>query len=194
MIVSNVPNLILASTSPRRRELLTLAGFQFTIRARPVEEVRAAGEDPREYVMRLAREKAEASYEGGGEIVLGADTTVVLDDRVLEKPHHAASAKAMLRALSCREHEVLTGICLKHEGGMIVDCESTRVSFVALDEQEIEEYVASGEPMDKAGAYAIQGLASKFIDRIDGCYFNVMGLPLALLYKHLKTLSTKPQR
>jgi septum formation protein len=194
MIVSNVPNLILASASPRRRELLTLAGFQFVVRARPVEEVRAPGEDPRAYVTRLAREKAEASYDGDpDEIVLGADTTVVLDDRVLEKPHHAASAKAMLRALSCREHVVLTGICIRHRGGAIIDCESTRVSFVALDEREIEEYVASGEPMDKAGAYAIQGLASKFIDRIEGCYFNVMGLPLALFYKNLKRLSTKPQ-
>jgi len=193
MIVSNVPNLILASTSPRRSELLTLAGFQFTVRARPVEEVRRPGEDPRDYVMRLAREKAEASYRDPDEIVLGADTTVVLDDRVLEKPHHAASAKAMLRALSCREHVVLTGICIKHGGGTIVDCESTRVSFLALDEREIEEYVASGEPMDKAGAYAIQGLASKFIDRIDGCYFNVMGLPLALFYKHWKALNESPR-
>jgi septum formation protein len=188
MIVSNVPNLILASKSPRRRELLTLAGFQFTVRARPVEEVRAPREDPRDYVTRLAREKAEASFHDPDEIVLGADTTVVLDDRILEKPPHAASAKAMLRALSCREHVVLTGICLKHRGGTIVDCESTRVSFVALDEREIEDYVASGEPMDKAGAYAIQGLASKFVDRIEGCYFNVMGLPLALFYKHLKSL------
>src|SRR5580692_2147663 len=188
MIVSNVPNLILASTSPRRRELLTLAGFEFMVRARPVEEVRGAGEHPRDYVTRLAREKAEASYVGGDEIVLGADTTVVLEDRVLEKPHHAASAKAMLRALSCREHVVLTGICIKHPGGTIVDCESTNVSFVALDEAEIEAYVASGEPMDKAGAYAIQGQASKFIDRIEGCYFNVMGLPLAMVYKHLKSI------
>ena len=151
--------------------------------------MRAPGEDPRAYVTRLAREKAEASLGDPDEIVLGADTTVVLDDRVLEKPHHAASAKAMLRALSCREHIVLTGICLHHRGRAIVDCESTRVSFVALDEREIEEYVASGEPMDKAGAYAIQGLASKFVDRIDGCYFNVMGLPLALVYKHLKPLA-----
>ncbi len=193
MIVSNVPNLILASQSPRRSELLTTAGFQFTVRANPVEEVRAAGEDPREYVMRLARSKAGSSYEGGDEIVLGADTVVVLGDRVLEKPHHAASAKAMLRALSCREHVVLTGICLKHAGGELVDCESTRVSFVELDEKEIEDYVASGEPMDKAGAYAIQGLASKLIDRIDGCYFNVMGLPLAMLYRHLKSLGAVPR-
>lgn len=190
----HVPNLILASQSPRRRELLTLAGFQFTVRARPVEEVRAPGEDPREYVTRLARQKAEASYtEDPAEVILGADTTVVLGDRVLEKPRHMAGAKAMLRALSCREHVVLTGICLKHTGGTVVDCESTRVSFVALDEKEIDDYIASGEPMDKAGAYAIQGLASKFVDRIEGCYFNVMGLPLAMLYRHLKPI-TKPPR
>jgi septum formation protein len=193
MLAAGTPNLILASQSPRRAELLTLAGFRFTVRARPVEEVRASGEDPRDYVTRLARAKAEASYHDDLEIVLGADTVVVLDDRVLEKPHHAAGAKAMLRALSCREHVVLTGICLKHREGTIVDCESTRVSFITLDEREIDEYVASGEPMDKAGAYAIQGLASRFVDRIDGCYFNVMGLPLALVYKHLKAI-TKPQR
>jgi septum formation protein len=189
MIVSDVSNLILASQSPRRRELLTLAGFPFTVRACPVEEVRAPGENPREYVMRLAKSKAEAACQDDpDEIVLGADTTVALGDRILEKPAHPAAAKAMLRALSCREHIVLTGICLKHRGGTIVDCESTRVSFIELNEQEIEEYVASGEPMDKAGAYAIQGRASKFVDRIEGDYFNVMGLPLALLYKHLKTL------
>jgi septum formation protein len=193
MIVSDVPNLILASQSPRRSELLTTAGFAFTVRSTPVEEVRAPGEDPREYVMRLARSKAEASYNDPSEIVLGADTVVVLNDRVLEKPHHAASAKAMLRALSCREHVVLTGICLRHGSGAIIDCESTRVSFVALSEQEINDYVASGEPMDKAGAYAIQGLASKFVDRIDGCYFNVMGLPLALFYRHFKAIS-EPRR
>jgi septum formation protein len=193
MIVSDVPNLILASQSPRRKELLATAGFEFIVRARPVGEVRAPAEDPRAYVTRLARSKAEASYEGTDEIVLGADTVVVLDDRVLEKPHHAASAKAMLRALSCREHVVLTGICLRHKNGAIVDCESTRVSFVALDEREIADYVASGEPMDKAGAYAIQGLASKFVDRVDGCYFNVMGLPLALFYRHLKTLTGFPR-
>lgn len=189
MLEASGYNLILASQSPRRSELLRTAGFQFTVRAGSVEEVRAHGEDPRAYVTRLARAKAEASYRDDNEIVLGADTVVVLGDRVLEKPHHTAAAKAMLRALSCREHVVLTGICLKHRGGAIVDCESTRVSFIELDEREIEEYVASGEPMDKAGAYAIQGLASKFVDRIEGCYFNVMGLPLALVYRHLKTLT-----
>ncbi len=185
-----MPNLILASQSSRRRELLSTAGFQFTVRANPVEEVRAPGEDARAYVMRLAKSKAEASWQDADEIVLGADTVVVLGDRVLEKPHSAAAAKAMLRALSCREHIVLTGICLKHAAGEIIDCESTRVSFVELSEQEIEAYVATGEPMDKAGSYAIQGQASKFIDRIEGDYFNVIGLPLAKLYSHLKKVAS----
>jgi septum formation protein len=183
-----VPNLILASTSPRRRELLTQAGIAFTVRARPVDEIHAPGEDPKAYVTRLARAKAEAAFEDPNEIVLAADTTVVLDNRLLEKPHAPAAAKAMLRALSCREHTVHTGICLLHRDRAIVDCETTQVSFVELDEQEIEDYVASGDPMDKAGAYGIQGLASKFVDRIDGDFFNVMGLPLALVYSHLKAL------
>jgi septum formation protein len=188
---AKVPELILASASPRRKELLATAGIKFLVRSRPVEEVRAPGESPENYVRRLAREKAEAAWEEKDEIVLGADTTVVLGDRVLEKPTDTADAHAMLRALSGREHSVITGICLRHAGGAIVDAESTRVHFVELEDREIADYVASGEPMDKAGAYAIQGLASKFVDRIEGCYFNVMGLPLAMLYRHLKMLDDK---
>jgi len=186
--MAKVRELILASASPRRRELLAVAGLRFTVRSRPVEEVRGAGESARDYVRRLAGEKAEAAWESRDEIVLGADTTVVLEDRVLEKPADREDARAMLRALSGRTHQVITGICLRHAGGAIVDSSSTLVHFVEMDEGEIDEYVASGEPMDKAGAYAIQGLASKFVDRIDGCYFNVMGLPLALVYRHWKTL------
>lgn len=181
-------NLILASQSPRRSELLRTAGFSFDVRSRPVEEVRRAGESAEQYVRRLAREKAEAAWEREDEIVLGADTVVVVEDRVLEKPRDAEDARAMLRALSGRTHTVITGICLRHAQGEIVDAESTRVHFVELSEEEIGEYAASGEPMDKAGAYAIQGLASKFVDRIEGCYFNVMGLPLAMVYRHWKTL------
>ena len=180
--------LVLASQSPRRRELLATAGFQFTVRARPVEERRGLNESPRDYVWRLAREKAEASWEDREEVVLGADTTVVLGDRVLEKPKDADEAREMLRALSGVRHTVMTGICLRGGGGTIVDYESTHVYFAALSESEIEDYVRSGEPMDKAGAYAIQGLASKFVERVEGCYFNVMGLPLALFYRHWKTL------
>ena len=183
-------NLVLASQSPRRRELLTTAGFQFTVRAAPVEELRGPNEPPEEYVTRLAREKAEASWKGKREVVLGADTTVVLGDRVLEKPKDTAEAREMLRALSGVRHTVMTGICLRHPNGSIVDCESTYVYFARLSDEEIDCYAQSGEPMDKAGAYAIQGLASKFVERIEGCYFNVMGLPLALFYRHWKTLVT----
>jgi septum formation protein len=189
--------LVLASQSPRRRELLTLAGFDFIVRARPVAEIRAPGESPVDYVRRLAREKAraterpvrvDAQQHSGDEIVLGADTVVVLGERVLEKPADANDAKSMLRALSGREHVVITGVCLLQGDRQIVDSESTRVHFVEWTDREIDDYVLTGEPMDKAGAYAIQGLASKFVDRIEGCYFNVMGLPLAMVYRHWKTL------
>jgi len=182
--------LILASQSPRRSDLLRAAGFSFTLRARPVAEVLREGEAPADYVRRLAREKADAAWERDDEIVLGADTIVVLGGRVLEKPRDRADAAEMLAALSGRTHTVITGVCLRHAHGAIVDAESTRVRFVPLSENEIREYVASGEPMDKAGAYAIQGLASKFVDYIEGCYFNVMGLPLAMVYRHWKSLVT----
>lgn len=186
-------NLILASQSPRRRELLARAGLSFTVRSQAVEEVRAPGETPRDYVTRLARAKAEASCGARKtpeprEIVLGADTVVVLDEHVLEKPADAAGARVMLQLLSGRTHAVLTGICLLHSAGAIVDTATTMVRFMPMEQRELDDYVSSGEPMDKAGAYAIQGLASKFIDRIEGCYSNVMGLPLSLVYHHLKTL------
>src|SRR5579863_3166001 len=183
-------DLVLASQSPRRNELLRVAGFTFRVRSRPVEEVRGDGEAPREYALRLARTKAEAAWEDGDEVVLGADTIVVLGDVVLEKPTDVADARRMLEALSGRSHTVITGICLRHRRGAILDCESTEVHFAALERAEIDAYVASGEPMDKAGAYGIQGLASKFIDRIEGCYFNVMGLPLARVYRHWKSLES----
>jgi len=179
----------LASQSPRRRELLAVAGFRFSVRVKPVEELHRAGESPVDYVRRLARAKAEAAWQSADEIVLGADTTVTIDDHVLEKPADADGARAMLRLLSGREHTVITGICLRHRGGSIVDHSATQVRFVPLTESEIAEYIASGEPFDKAGAYAIQGLASKFVESITGCYFNVMGLPLSLVYRHWKSLT-----
>jgi len=187
-------DLVLASQSPRRSELLRVAGFAFRVRSRPVEEVRGEKESPREYALRLARAKAEAAWsgsgDGGDEVVLGADTIVVVGGQVLEKPGDAAEARRMLEALSGRSHTVITGICLRHRRGALLDSESTQVHFSELDREEIDAYVASGEPMDKAGAYAIQGLASKFIDRIEGCYFNVMGLPLACFYRHWKSLES----
>jgi septum formation protein len=179
-------DLILASSSPRRAELLRNAGFRFRVRSKPVEERRALGEAPRDYAVRLARAKARAAWEDRDEIVLGADTIVVLGDRVLEKPADARDARNMLTTLSGREHTVITGICLLYPGGEIVDSESTRVWFATLDPSEIEAYVQSGEPMDKAGAYAIQGLASKFVERIEGCFFNVVGLPAPRVYRHWK--------
>ena len=184
-----VPELVLASQSPRRSELLTVAGFRFSVRTKPVEEVRWAGERPVDYARRLARTKAEAVWERADEIVLGADTIVVIDDHVLEKPADANDARAMLQLLSGREHNVITGICLLHDQGLIVDHAVTQVRFAPLTDSEIAEYVASGEPIDKAGAYAIQGLASKFVESVQGCYFNVMGLPLSLVYRHWELLT-----
>ncbi len=150
------------------------------------------GEDARRYVERLARAKAEAVECGPDDVVLGADTVVVVEGDVLGKPSDAADARRMLELLAGREHEVMTGICLRNRRTAAEDVETTRVRFVPLSGEEIEEYVASGEPMDKAGAYAIQGLASRFIDRIEGCYFNVVGLPVAKVYSHLRRLKVKP--
>ena len=123
---------------------------------------------------------------GRGEIILGADTTVVIDGEMLAKPADATDARRMLSLLAGRRHEVMTGISIRRESGVISDWAATHVWFTAMTDQEIEEYVASGEPMDKAGAYAIQGLASKFVEKLEGCYFNVVGLPIAMVYKHLR--------
>jgi septum formation protein len=177
--------LVLASQSPRRAEILRQAGIPFTIRSAPVDETPRPGEKPEDYVQRLAAEKALAVEAAPEEIVLGADTTVVVGGGMLGKPVDAADARRMLEALAGRRHEVLTGICLRRGTALIRDCAWTQVWFAPMTPQEIEDYVASGEPMDKAGGYAIQGLASKFIERIDGCYFNVVGLPVALVYRHL---------
>ncbi|HWB85473.1 MAG TPA: Maf family protein [Bryobacteraceae bacterium] len=178
--------LVLASQSPRRREILRQAGIPFTVRAVSVDETPQPGEVPEEYVRRLAEMKVRAVEAAPEETVLGADTTVVVEGRMLGKPACQEEARQMLEALSGRRHEVLTGICLKHGRQLIRDGASTSVWFAELSPAEIEDYIASGEPMDKAGAYAIQGLASKFIERIDGCYFNVVGLPVSLVYRHLR--------
>ena len=180
--------LVLASNSSRRKEILTAAGIPYVVRAPNIAEERRPNEQARDYVCRLAEEKAFAIPIAAGEIVLGADTTVVVEDHILEKPLDPTDAVRMLRLLSGRKHEVITGICLRTPDIKVIDAATTWVRFVNLTEQEIAAYVASGEPMDKAGAYAIQGLASKFIDRIEGCYFNVVGLPISLVYYHLKKL------
>lgn len=180
--------LVLASESPRRREILERAGFHFDVRPARIPERPEPGETPELYVRRLSRSKAGAVKLAPEEIALGADTVVVIDRHILEKPIDPADARRMLTLLSGREHSVITGVCFRHGNGTIVDAAETRVSFSTLSSHEIDAYIASGEPMDKAGAYAIQGFASKFIARIDGCYFNVVGLPVALVYRHLKEL------
>ncbi|MGP8245803.1 MAG: Maf family protein [Bryobacteraceae bacterium] len=177
--------LVLASQSPRRSEILRQAGIPFIVRAAQVDEAALAGEPAERYVARLAEAKACAVLAATDEIVLGADTTVAIDHHLLGKPENEADACRMLALLSGRRHEVLTGVCLRRGDSLASAVESTAVWFTPLTGREIAEYVASGEPMDKAGAYAIQGLASKFINRIEGCYYNVVGLPVALVYRML---------
>ena len=179
--------LILASQSPRRAELLTAAGFQFSVRVAAVDETLLPHESPADYVLRLAQEKARAVACGPDEVVLGADTTVVAGGEILGKPENAADAARMLNALSGRRHEVITGVCLCDSARLVREAASTSVWFAPLTGAEIEEYVSSGEPMDKAGAYGIQGLASRFIERIDGSYSNVVGLPVTLVYRLLQS-------
>jgi septum formation protein len=186
--------LVLASASPRRRELLTQAGFTFQVHPANIPEDPYPNEDPIAYVTRLAREKAEAVYNeitnapaseqrasAPPQVVLGADTTVTLDNHILGKPENPADAARMLRLLSGRTHRVITGVALVSAASTEVAAEVTAVRFLALSDQEIDDYIVTGEPMDKAGAYAIQGRAARWIPRIDGCYFNVVGLPIALV-------------
>ena len=180
--------LVLASASPRRREILAAAGIAFRVAVADIEERRATGEAPEAYARRLAREKAEAVARREPGVILAADTIVVLGDLILEKPLDAADAERMLTLLAGRTHEVITGFAIRHPGGEIDDAERTRVRFSPLSPAEIRDYVATGEPLDKAGAYAIQGRASKYIEGVEGCYFNVVGLPVARVYGHLRAL------
>ncbi len=177
--------LVLASQSPRRAEILRQAGIPFTVRSAAVDETPIEGELPEDYVRRLAEWKAMAIEASAAEIVLGADTTVVIDGQMLGKPADAADARRMIELLAGRRHEVLTGICLRRGDRKVCDWAATQVWFAAMSEAEIDAYAASGEPLDKAGGYAIQGLASKYVERINGCYFNVVGLPVALVYRYL---------
>jgi septum formation protein len=179
--------LILASSSPRRRQLLEQAGLTFNVEAAEIDERLQPGETPAKYVQRLALEKAQAVWDRHRNdddaadpiVVLGADTAVVLDSNVLGKPADQADARRMLEMLSGRTHQVLTGIAAVSARGMFSEVEITQVFFDLIEEQELLHYLMSGEPMDKAGAYGIQGYAARWIPRIEGCYFNVMGLPLA---------------
>ncbi|ENY72016.1 septum formation protein Maf [Aeromonas diversa CDC 2478-85] len=172
--------LYLASGSPRRRELLTQLGYRFEVLRCEVEERRQEGEKPQDYVCRLARDKAQAGLAVAPEAhpVLGADTIVVLGERVLEKPSDLIDAKEMLEALSGRVHQVMTAVALASADRCDVRLVTTNVAFRKLDESEIEAYWETGEPCDKAGAYGIQGIAGKFVSRIEGSYSAVVGLPL----------------
>lgn len=182
--------IVLASASPRRAELLRAAGISFVVRIADVDETRRPGESPRDYVLRLSREKAAAVAQPD-ELVLGADTTVVIGDETAGKPRDQKDASRMLHALSGVWHEVLTAVSLVHNEQVESDVAVTRVKFAPLTEAEIKWYVSTDEPFDKAGAYAIQGLASLFIERIEGSYANVVGLPVQMVYQLLKTLDSR---
>lgn len=181
--------ILLASASPRRRELLSTAGIDHLVRPTSVPEVRQPSECAEDFVRRLARDKAAACPRTKNDIVIGADTVVCVQDSVLGKPKDRADAHRMLRLLSGKSHWVHTGICLLQQDNCILDLASTEVLFEELSDLEISEYTQSGEPLDKAGAYAIQGVASRFVVSICGSYSNAVGLPVALVYKHLKRLS-----
>jgi septum formation protein len=188
--------IVLASASPRRQELLRNAGIPFTVQPTDINESPLPGESPRDCAERLAREKALAVFQiRPQQCVLGADTIVVVDDVILGKPRDADDAARMLRMLSGRTHAVITGVCLVGpvaSGQWSVASqtetasETARVTMCEISDDEIRDYVATGEPMDKAGAYAIQGIASRWIPRIEGDYSNVVGLPVALVYAMLR--------
>jgi nucleoside triphosphate pyrophosphatase len=205
--VSNAPILVLASASPRRQELLRNAGIGYTVHVTNISELPQPGESGRDCAERLAREKARAAVSHWPDaFVLGADTVVFVDGKILGKPRDAEDAARMLRMLSGRTHQVITGICLiaplqtgnnqlrtdfkdnrsEKSGSEETDSETTLVTMNTLTEENIASYIANGEPMDKAGAYAIQGIASRWIPRVEGDYFNVVGLPVSLVYRMLQ--------
>ena len=190
-MTSPLPRLYLASASPRRRELLTQLGYPFVVLTVHVPEELAPGESAVAYVQRLAQDKALAGWHAcdGRLPVLGSDTIVVLDDTILEKPTDEADARRMLSALSGRTHQVMTAVALATQAGMQLHLVTTQVTFRSLSATEIREYWHTGEPADKAGAYGIQGIAGKFVSRIEGSYSAVVGLPLLetdlLLQQHL---------
>lgn len=193
--------LVLASASPRRQELLRNAGIPFVVQPTDIPEVPRPAEAPRAFAERMAREKALAVFrQPADDFVLGADTIVIVDAEILGKPRDAADAVRMLRLLSGRRHQVTTGVCLVgpqprtenrqlETGFEDVRSETTIVTVAALSDDDIRSYISTNEPMDKAGAYAIQGRASRWISHIEGDYFNVVGLPVALTYRLLRERS-----
>jgi septum formation protein len=181
------PMLVLASASPRRQELLRNAGVAFEVHPAHIPENPLSDESAQDCAERLALAKAMAiAQKRPSDVVLGADTVVVVEGRLFGKPYDGDDAARMLRLLSGREHRVITGVCLVVGGQAAVGSETTCVTMAKLSEQEIADYIATGEPMDKAGAYAIQGIASRWIPRIEGDYSNVVGLPVALVWRMLR--------
>jgi septum formation protein len=186
-----VSKIVLASTSPRRADLLKQIGVEFELASGNVQERPHPDEAPADYITRLARAKVIAvARERGAGLIIGADTVVVLDGQLLGKPQDEAEAERMLRSLSGRWHAVMTGVALFDvaTGQEVADFDKTLVRFARLSNQEIEWYVKTGEPMDKAGAYGIQGLGGLFVDEIAGNYYNVVGLPLPLVYRLARRL------
>ena len=182
-----LPKLILASGSPRRSEILNSVGWEFTKIVADVDETEFEGENPADYVQRLAKTKAETvAVNYSDTIVLGADTTVVIDNLIIAKPIDFDDARRMLRLLSGRIHEVLTGVAVTKNGQTSVGLQRTKVKFAELNEEQIEFLVEFGEPLDKAGAYAVQAQAALFIEGIEGDYWNVVGLPINLVYELVK--------
>ena len=179
-----LPKLILASGSPRRSELLAAVGWEFTKHAADIDESERDGESPEEYVVRLAREKAEAvAGNYPDEIVLGADTTVVIDGQILGKPVDLPDARRMLKILSGNWHDVLTGVAVVEKGQTRSAMQRTRVKFAPITDDEINFLAERGDPLDKAGAYAVQAQAALFIEGIEGDHWNVTGLPISLVYR-----------
>ena len=177
--------LILASASPRRKALLSLFGIPFTVRAADIDETMDPGKPPFDEVARVSLSKALAVRREEGDIVIAADTIVVCQGKVLGKPHSEAEAASMLRLLSGRDHQVMTGCTILYGDRVETFTEVTSLHFRSLSEKEIQKYVQSGEPMDKAGAYGIQGGAALFCEKLEGDYYNVMGLPVCRLYETL---------
>ena len=179
--------LILASKSPRRREILELLGLDFEVRVSGADERFDESLSLEENIMNTAKNKAEAVFRDSPEcIVIGSDTIVVLDDRVLLKPRDRSDARRMIRALSGRTHRVITGICIMDEDTVLTDYTDTKVSVKKMSDEEIEEYIDTDEPYDKAGGYAVQGLFSRFVDRIDGDYFGIVGMSASKTWDMLK--------
>jgi len=179
-----LPKLILASGSPRRAEILTSVGWEFTKIVPDIDESEVPGESPEDYVQRLAREKAEAVAPKNNEgVILAADTTVVIDDQIIGKPVDMEDARRMLRLLSGKGHEVLTGVAVLIDGDMRIGLQRTGVKFAELTEAEVNFLAEMGDPLDKAGAYAVQAQAALFIEGIEGDYWNVVGLPISLVYR-----------